>query len=272
MNTIAHISFYLEPVIAKDLFLHHGLLTSNNNLHFFELDTKSVEYENLIKILNEEGIEFLEAQEDIFSEEEVENAELLRMIPRSYCGYPKPDSDNRYREVSYDLNTRCKKCLQGSIQNKPFHILKPKMGKKDIMGLHWVYEFIITTRFKQLIEQERLTGCEFWPVIDYRSKTEVEGVHQLFVTGTMPCMSEKANVVQAKDVVACECGKLGYTISGMYTYDREMLSNISDFNKMIEWLGGAYSTWQAIIVTKRVYDLIKQHKIRDVWFKPVAVV
>ena len=88
----------------------------------------------------------------------------------------------------------------------------------------------------------------------------------------MPPMSKEAQIVRAKDVKACECGKKGYTLKGLAVYERSSLKDIKDFNKTYEWLGGGESTWQFPIVTKRVYELFKREKIRGVRFEPVKIV
>ncbi len=75
--------------------------------------------------------------------------------------------------MSYEIKTGCSECLNGMMQINPFWMKKQKMGRNDISSLYWIYEFIVTSKLKSLIDNEKLEGYEFWPIIDYRKKENV---------------------------------------------------------------------------------------------------
>lgn len=273
MRIQSRIIFHMDPPEAEQLLSKFNLSAKKNQrMQVVKLFVDSDYYLQLTQELVRRGVEFSEYKTEVYSKKEIETSELLRIIPNTYCGYPQPEMDDSYFEVSYDPNSVCPKCLQGGVQKNPFQMFKPKIGKSDIAGIHWVLELIITQRLKEIIEAEGLTGVEFWPVVNYRKKTEYEGLYQLFITNEMPPMSPEAEIVRAPDVRECECGKKGYVRKGVPVYSRESLVNIKDFNKTHEWLGGGETTWQSKIVTKKVYDLFQQHKVRGVRFEPVKII
>lgn len=152
------------------------------------------------------------------------------------------------------------------------YMVKPKIGANDISGIHWIYEHVITNKLKNLINREKLSGYEFWPIINFKNKEAFDDVNQLYIAGVLSPMSNQAKIVKVKNIKQCECRKRGYTLEDFPIYDRSSLHNVTDFNKTHEWLGGAIGTWQLVIVTKRVYDLFIREKIRGVRFEPVKVV
>jgi uncharacterized protein YqfB (UPF0267 family) len=267
----------MEPRQIETILSSLGIslkFNAKDTMQVFNLFTNTEEYLKLIEKLQSLGIDYSELTEEVYSQEEIESAEFLQIIPNVYCGYPQPEGEISFREVSYDINSKCPKCEQGKIQNAPLRVLKPKMGKNDIAALHWIYEFVITFRLKELISVEGLTGCEFWPLIDHRRNTKLDDVYQLFFTRMMPPMSRQTNIIRADGIEMCDCGKMGYTIKGIPVYERQAINMnaLQDFNKSYEWLGGGKTTWQMQIVSKRVYNLFVKHKIRGVRFEPVKVI
>lgn len=266
----------MEPSEAEKILPPFGLKTKKTDtMQVAEIFTDTTQYIDLIKILTELNVDFSEFKEDVYSKEEIESSELLRMIPNAYCGYPKPDMDDGYMEVSYNYNSGCSYCSQGKLQNAPLRMLSPKMGRNDISGIHWVYEYVVTQRLKNLIEKEGFTGYEFWPVINHKTSKPFEDFYQLFIAGTMPSMSKEAKIVPAPGVKQCDCRKKGYMLKETPVYERNAIASVAsvrDFNKTFEWVGGGETTWQLPIISKRVYDFIKNNQIRGVWFIPVKVI
>ena len=267
MRIQSKIIFHMEPSSAEKILVPLGLpVKKTDTMQVVNIFVDLSQYIDLITTLTSMKVYFSDRQE------EIEESELLTIIPNAYCGYPQPDMDGSFREISYDINSACSKCSNGMIQNAPLRMVKPKLGKNDITGIHWVYEYVITLKLKNLIEQAGLTGHEFWPLIDHKKKTPFEELYQLFIKNVMPPMSTKANIVRSPGIELCDCGKTGFMLKGIPAYERESLKSIQDFNKTHEWLGGMKGTWQLPIVSKRVYDLVKENNIRGVRFEPVQLI
>lgn len=273
MRKLSKVIFHMNTDEAEKILSPLGFSAiCGRRMQVAESYMDTAQYNDLIAILNKYAIEYTEYIEEVFSEQEIESAELLRMIPNAYCGYPLPDLDGGYVEVSYDVQSGCPHCEQGKLQNAPLRIKAPKMGRNDIAGLHWIYEYVITQRLKEFTKQAQLTGCEFWSIIDHRKNVERTEVCQLFIANIMPPISPKTNIERAPGIKPCECGKKGYYNRGLFIYDKSALIGIKDFNKTYEWLGGGESTWQLPIVTQRVNTLFKKNKIKGVRFEPVKVI
>lgn len=272
MRIMSRIVFSMEPLKARKILSPYGLpIKITHNVQDIFLDTNTSLYIDLNKLLNDLNIDFSELKEYIYSVEEIETAELLRMIPDSYCGYPQPDINRGFREMSFDVHSACNNCLNGMLQIKPLRIIKPRMNKNDISGIHWIYEYVLSAKLKRLIMDEKLTGCDFWPLLDYKNQTAFDEYSQLFITNVMPKMSSKAKIIKTVGFEPCSCGKKGFALEGVPVYERRNFGEIKDFNKTTEWLGGIKTTWQLPIVSQRVYSLFKKHKISGVRFEPVMV-
>lgn len=275
MRISSKITFHMNPAEAEKILSPLGQKTvKDDTMQVAELFACTDKYDSLINTLKELNVDYGEFKRFVYSKKEIESAELLYAIQNAYCGYPQPDDDFGYIKVSYDLNSGCPNCSHGLLQNRPLRTLKPKMGSNDIAALHWEYEFIITSRLKNIIEQEGLTGCEFWPVIDHRKNIDRDDVYQLYIAGRMPPMSiETYFTIEDLRKPCILCGRSKSIIAkGQKVYDRATLGDIKDFNRTQEWLGGGYSVHQVPIVSKRVYDVFNKNKIRGVRFEPVKII
>jgi len=246
----------------------NGNVNTRDTIQAVELFSGTETHINFINALELKETNFNESKEMVFSEDEMINSSYYRIIANAYCGYPQPEDG--YIEKSYDRLTGCPRCGNGMVQKSELHMNKPKMGSKDIAGIHWVYEFAVTSRLKQMIESQELTGCELWPIISPKTKKKHEEVYQLHINSFMPPMSAETSIIKS-GVNACECGKTGYMLEGLAYYTKDSLQNTTDFNKTSEWLGGGHGSWQLIIVQKAFYNMYKSHKLKGIRFEPVFV-
>ncbi len=273
MRYKAKITFHLEPTKVSLMLRHLGFKEiEDDTMQVVNVYTDVKEYLILLDVLQNNGIQYSEKTSVVYSKKDLDEAELLVMAPYHYCGYPQPEEDNGYKEYSYDMDSVCPTCSQGAVQNNYLRVKKLKMEKYQISALHWLYEFVVTEELKKLLEKSNLSGFEFWPLIDYKRGIEYEGFFQLKVNGTMPSMNSETLIVPAKHVNSCECRKRGYILEGQIKYDRKVIDSIKDFNKTEEWLGGGKTTWQKIIVTKKVYELFVKEKIKGIQFYPIIII
>lgn len=242
----------------------------NDTLQVVELFNDTREYDYLMNELNKLGIEITEQKDNVYSQAEMNTALLLQIVPNSYCGYPQPEDG--YLEASFDINTGCKKCSYGRIQNRPLRLHKPRIGENDIFGVWWLTVLVITTKLKNIIEQEKLTGCEIWPIIDHNKKTEFEDLYQLYISSELPTMSSKTNIIMNYDHKCDLCGRGECFMKGDKIYERSSLKAVKDFNLSKEWFGSCLGIWQVPFVSQRVYRLFQEHDIKGVRFIPVTVV
>jgi len=252
----------------------HGTL----GLVQFRLPVDDERYILLKKEMVEKGIRNNEKKEIRFDPQEIEEAEYSILFQKSMWGYPQPEDD--YQNESYDLSSGCQRCRQGLKQNKPFMLSgKPKFGRNDITALFWIYESIITEKLKDLIENEGLTGAEFWPVLRYRKtgqRLPIPGIYQLYVRGELPPVSPKTQFEWVsdlpKEIQSCGCNIIGRNLpAAQLVYDRVSLRDAKDFNRTFEFIGGGPGSQQWKVVSNRVYRLFKKNAIRGADFRPIVI-
>jgi len=281
MRIKSDIGFRIEdPEIAWEILGNLGLNVNYEhpyqNAVLFNDDQK---YELLINRLKKKDIHYSEIFELVFDDDELEKAEFYDMGPAGYWGYPQPMDDFGYVKESYDESVACPICWNGAKQVRPFLIKgKPKFGRNDILAINWEFEFLITERLKSLIEGEGLTGAEFWPLLDYKKRTPIEGFHQLCVKNELPPMSPNTEFEtddlgsNPKIKLPCPCNKIGRNLAvHQMRYKKNDIVKAKDFNKTQEWIGGTYHTTQWTVVSKRVYRLFKKNNIKRVKFAPIII-
>jgi hypothetical protein len=272
MRIRSRIGFHLQPTEAEKVITAKGFkVNAKDSLQIVELFTDDRYYKELTDYFLESNIKYTEFKEKVFSKEEFKSAELMYIFPIAFCGYPQPEENFSYKKMTYNESSGCNKCLNGLIQNKFFSTKKLNMGKNDIAALYWVHEFIITNKLRELIENAKFTGCEFWPVLQYKKNIKFDNICQLYISDTMESLSPKTVILGVPKVETCECRKKGYMVESQLVYKRKALENIKDFNKTNEWFGGGETTWQLPIVSKRVYDLFVKHKVKGVKYEPVMI-
>jgi hypothetical protein len=274
MRVKSYILFHMDPGKAKDLFSKYGAkIRESDTLQLLEIFKDTDKYDEIIGIMKKNNVDYDEDEKIVYSKKEIDSAELLRILPGAICGYPQPKNDFGYEDISYDKSTACPKCNNGMLQKAPLHIKKPKIGKRDICAVEWIYEYIITERLKIMLEKEGFTGVEYWNVVWHKKNENFSDIYQLFINNVMPKMSSETNIEPSGEKI-CECGKQGYylDINEQIKYDRESLKGIKDFNKTSEWLGGMKMTWQLPVITGRVYKFFKENKIKALLYEPVVVI
>lgn len=270
MRIESRIAFHMSPTEVEQIFKLLGLQTDfSGTLQVVNLFTDSIEYITLIRHLKELAVDYFEVQTNIFSEDELQNAIFLDMLPAAYCGYPEPAGEGTYVAVSYDINSGCPKCSKGKNQINPFRILKPKMGRNDISAIYWVEEFVITSRLRSLFENADIRGIEYWPILNARGNKVWDNVFQMKVLETLSPMSPEAMIPST--VPPCCCGYEGYQIKDIPVFDSTVIEQIGDIGKTQEWSGAGYHTRPHIIVSKKFFQLFRKNNIKGVKFQPVRV-
>ncbi len=232
------------------------------------------EYALLTDELDRRGIEYTELKELSFTPEELANAELLMMRPSGYWGYPQPEDG--FREASFSTLSGCSVCGAGIRQTKPLRVKPPiRLGSNDILAMNWVFEFVVTERFKRLVEDGDLDGAEFWPLLNHRTGEPVSGFYQLYFLNEMPPSSPETQfertVADPQPPPECHHPILNLTVNQL-RYRRSDLNGAKDFNKTHECLGGGWfnlNQWK--VVNHRVYNLFTLNKIRRVRFEPILI-
>ena len=204
-----------------------------------------------------------------FTKSEIGNAEYLQLNPSWHCGYPMPDNDNGYYEMTFDLSVYCPKCGVGLKQKAPFRMKKePNWGKKHITQLYWVYdEYFVKPEIWENIFKP--LGIGKIPVLHYKTEKELETVVQLKVD---KIASSELLINSDQKRNTCEsCGRLKYYpyVRGFYPKFGEDVDPSIHMIKTKEYWGSGASADRSIIVSHELYHLINENKIKGVSFTPM---
>jgi len=256
---------------------------SNRGFQAVELFIDGPEYARLIEELTSRGVKYKDRFRKVYTIDELEAAEYLRMIGGDYWGYPQPDDRHPgYRQLSYDLSTACPLCGNGARQCAPLRLKKaPHHKRKEWLLLHWVYEYLVTDRVADLIRQAQFTGCSFRPLLHHRTEKEIPGWKQLVFEHELPPMSaktefplvtispERARELNTEPMDLCPCGKRGRNQPETVYYDRADIIHFQDFNMSHEWLGGGCTTWPMQFISQRVFRFCRENNLDPADLEPV---
>lgn len=250
-------------------------------LYVMELFNDTSEYENLMAYLEAYPPEYYQRDEDeVFTEEELLVAPLLRMVPNAHRGgYPQPESgerENNYLSCSFDLQSGCPGCSKGLLQNRPLRLSGGvKMGKtNDISGIWWLRDYVVTKKLRDLIEKAGLTGVEFWPIIKHGSGKPFDDLFQLKITGVLPRMSPQTMIKfdpLTNYKFACKYGCGALYVEGRIHYRACDIAEIPDFALTQEWLGSGYEFWRWPFMSHKAYQLFYEKKIKGIRWYPPAI-
>jgi hypothetical protein len=109
MRVKSRIVFVMESVQAEKILtvIGQSISKDGDDVHVVELFEDTEEYIYLIDELRKRDIDISETKEEVYSNKELLASELLQVVPNSYCGYPQPESDFSFLDVSFDSNVGC---------------------------------------------------------------------------------------------------------------------------------------------------------------------
>ena len=275
----------LDETNARKVYEIAGIkfpLKRPTRFYILQLFNDTENYEKLMAYLDANPTKFFETKDEIFTEQELWDAPLLRMVPNAHRGgYPQPihgGKEKDYLSCSFDLQTGCpgSRCTRGLMQNRPLRLSGGiKMGKtNDISGILWLRDYIVTQRLRDLIEAAELSGVEFWPIIKHGSGKPFDDLFQLKIIGVLPPMSPKT-VIEFDPLIgykfACEYGCGARKVKGRVHYRACDIANIPDFALSQEWFGSGLEKWSWPFMSHRAYQLFHDNKIKGIRWYPPAI-
>ena len=206
-------------------------------------------------------------------------------ISTGQFGYPQPEDDFGYMELTYEPKIGCPTCHIGISQNKPFRFRsEPKAKHSQFLGLNWVFDKIFVREpVKTEFEKNGVTGVSFSRPIFHKSENELETIYQLHINTILPesligenLTTEKCEYPKDKKSVkflkAMDsslvkgpfCGSLKYNFpqGQKMIFDIEAFDNLPDFVRTHEWFGSGGSANRPILISEKVKNLIELNKWR----------
>ncbi len=206
----------------------------------------------------------------IFSDQEIRNAEWLRLIPTFDQGYPQPEGNWPFEQFS--LVEVCPSCGIYK-QDNPLRMKKePSLSGNSFMSFIGKGEIFATKEVFSRFQENQAKGYESWDVIIHKTEKPSEKVHQIFVL-------EEATpgllYTEEMRKVGCQkCGTVKYYPhrNGIMYLKRESLISDMDFVRTSEWFGIGLNAYQGILVSNRIAQLILDNGWQGVQMKVVGLV
>lgn len=178
----------------------------------------------------------------------------------------------------------CATCGAPLQQVRDMWVDATNMGERDL-SLTYSFEIILSERLARLFQEAGLTGFRLHPVQHcWRPYPGESVLYQLVVTHTLPAMASPPT--EFEEVKHCpECGtttrylkhthywgKIRYYEDTDVYYTREALKGAEDFNRTAELFGEPRIAKPWILISQRVYRLLKEHKVKGWAAVPVYLV
>ncbi len=170
---------------------------------------------------------------------------------------------------------RCPTCRAELEQIRDLVVNKALMRGKDI-SLTYSFEIILSERMARLFQEQGLTGFDLRPVHHYKKPYKGEPtLYQLVVTNVLPPMASPPT--EFERILHCDVcgitsqylkhthwwGKLQYREETDMYYSRYVLERVKDFNHSAEYFGELAVSNPYVIISQRVYRLLREHKVKN---------
>lgn len=267
-NHLDFFAYAIESGIVKQGdkssdFVHFGI--SEGNPH----------WKNVEKYISEHHI--VSRAETSYTEEELSNADFLRVWSCWRQGYPQPEEGLAYQSITYSNGSYCRECGRGLLQQSPFRVRKsPNWGNRHFMMLNWVQdELFMDDVAKNVLSDAGIEGADFQVILNKSGMTIIPNMWQWNIYNVLPSGVRFDNCSLDQIFFCRSCGECKYhpTGTGMLSFQKEVFQNAPDVMKTGEVFGSACAASRRIIVRQKVYRLIKESQLhRGLVFEPVKLV
>lgn len=236
----------------------------------FEIAESDRRWPEVAKLLRER--QTLDLYDTVFTSQEIEAAEWVRLIPLFEQGYPQPKESWVENPLNYE--NECPKCGGGYRQKAPFRLAKePRLGKHDFVCLYWTYTVFTTPAVIAALEAAGIQGYERWDAVLHRAKQPSQVASQLVFPVIAEAGLADEDKLQPETCPQCGLTKYGYHKRGYMHMRRHALRTDVDIQLTQEWFGsGGYSGHREILISNRLARLILAHDWRGVRLKPVELI
>lgn len=221
-----------------------------------------------------------------YSRQDLESAELLVWSLTNQA--IEDDYDdlhvNGYQGGPRSSFRRCLTCGTKLEQTRDLKVNKRLMRDKDI-SLTYANQVILSEWIRRLLQEHDLTGFELRSVQHYRKLYQGEPtLYQLVVTNTLQPMAVPPT--EFEQFHSCDVcgrtsrflkhtqwwGKIQYREETNVYYPRTVSKALKDFNYTAEYFGELRDAHRYVIISQRVYRLLREHKVKNWMAIPVYLV
>lgn len=195
----------------------------------------------------------------LYDKNDFDESELFAFIGVWEYGYPQPEDDFGYMDVTYNLMNYRKECGIGALQKAPFQIKKQlQWGKKFLFELNWVMDEIFVSReaYEHLFKKY---GVDRRPVLLYKKNIELADTFQLDI----PFIDVPLDLKDQPSEECKVCGRKRYTpqVKGYYPGFTKAVPPLAIF-KSREYFGSGGQAFNRIFISKELFEEIKKKGIK----------
>ncbi len=279
---------YVEELISRYSLKVREFRADRNSCYLSPLDADSKRFGDLMaeiekrSDIDDVGLKIWPS----YTQHELESSSLLlwfftnQAIEDDYYDL----HEDGYQGGEQASHKRCPACRAELEQVRDLMVKASKMGKNDL-SLTYSFEVILTPQLVRLLEEAKMTGFTVRPVWSYRKPYQGEpSLFQLVVTHTLPPMASPPT--EFENIQHCEvCGRTSQYIKHTHWwgriqyredtplyYPRRVLEEAQDFNRTAEYFGDLAVATPYVVISQRVYRLLREHKVRGWTAEPVYLV
>jgi hypothetical protein len=207
-----------------------------------------------------------------FTDEEVLAAAWCHIIPLKSLGYPQPERDWGYREITHERY--CSRCDIDFQQVAPLRIKKePRLGVQTFVTLNRTEPLLAKRAAIERMEAEGIRGFEVWPVMLHRADRPSEVVAQIVPTRVAGPGLAPENRIKPETCPECEVTRYGHHKRGPLRLSAAALHPDVDIQLTDEWFGSIRMiTNRYHIISNRLVRLIMAEKWKGAVLWPVELV
>jgi hypothetical protein len=268
-----HIVFNKYDLVDKvldDLNINYEKTMGLNDYYLISFDIKESdsrwpEIENLLREKDKPDLSYTTT----FSNSEILKADFIRLEITHECGYPQPE--NGWEDITYE--GECHKCGAGYKQIHPFHLKEPKLGRNDFFSVYWTYALFCTPNALAVLQNEKISGYEAWPVIKKSSEQTLQSAFQIYCPHlAKPGLAEQ-DKLKPETCPICGITKYAYHNRGYMHYKQGTFNPNLDIQMTDEWFGsGGHAGFREFIISNRFAKLIIENKWRGIKMTPIELI
>ncbi len=277
MDISIHIGFRTDetPKLIDYLEKHQIPYDPGEIISALDILQSSIYWPAISDYINE--YQLLVLPETLFTNDELSAAEWLRVRSKWRAGYPQPEGNFGYENITYRNDRLCGSCGCGLEQIDSFRIKKsPKWGKRNFFELNWVGdELFVSNRARQVLEQKGITGISFKEVKNKNGTEIFPDVQQMFIHNIISegMIEDSTSIKESYICPTCQTKKYIPSGVGMMKYHREIFKNAPDIVKTAEIFGAGHYAAREILLRNHVYRTLTENLLdSSLVFEPIELI
>lgn len=277
MEINRHIAFRNNDATELVIYLQNNNISYDIGKDFSSIDIyeSNPHWKHISEIVRNKDL--FNFTETIFSKEELQKAEWLRVRSQWHYDYPQPENAFKYETITYTREIYCQKCGCGLKQIDSFRMKKaPKWGTRHFLMVNWIAdELFVSETAKTILQNEGFSNISFLNVKNKKGTELLSNIYQMAIHSFL----ENGFVEHQErlhEVLICpQCGSKKYHPNGigMYAFKKNIFENAPDIVKTSDWYGWGRSASHLILIRQKVYQcIIKNHLDKSLVFEPIELI